>query len=172
MNLPIFWYGTSLNFDSFRGTNHTVSCCFGNYPCGLLWENHSVYAGKILRWPKFGRLWPKFGHFWPKLTVWEFFTYNFQTLLRIFLIFGMEVVLIVFFGKIILYMPGNFWYGKNFLRPKFGHFFGQNWQFWEFLTYNFQTPLWIFLNFCLRWPKFHQIRIFQVYRVKFHQRRP
>ena len=26
MNLPNFWYGTSLNFDSFRGTNHTVSC--------------------------------------------------------------------------------------------------------------------------------------------------
>ena len=26
MNLPNFWYGTSLNFDSFRETNHTVSC--------------------------------------------------------------------------------------------------------------------------------------------------
>ena len=26
MNLPYFWFGTSLNFDSFRGTNHTVSC--------------------------------------------------------------------------------------------------------------------------------------------------
>ena len=26
MNLPNFWYGTSLNFHSFRGTNHTVSC--------------------------------------------------------------------------------------------------------------------------------------------------
>ena len=28
MNLPNFWYGTSLNFDSFRGTNHTVSCYY------------------------------------------------------------------------------------------------------------------------------------------------
>ena len=28
LNLPNFWYGTSLNFDSFRGTNHTVSCLF------------------------------------------------------------------------------------------------------------------------------------------------
>ena len=26
-------------------------------------------------------------------------------------------------------------------------FFGQNWQFWEFLTYNFQMTLWIFLIF-------------------------
>ena len=26
MNLPNFWYGTSLNFYSFRETNHTVSC--------------------------------------------------------------------------------------------------------------------------------------------------
>ena len=25
MNLPDFWYGTSLNFDSYRGTNHTLS---------------------------------------------------------------------------------------------------------------------------------------------------
>ena len=26
MNLLNFWYGTSLYFDSFRGTNHTVFC--------------------------------------------------------------------------------------------------------------------------------------------------
>ena len=26
MNLPNFCHGTSLNFESFRGTNHTVSC--------------------------------------------------------------------------------------------------------------------------------------------------
>ena len=26
MNLPNFWYRTSLNFDSFQGTNLTVSC--------------------------------------------------------------------------------------------------------------------------------------------------
>ena len=35
MNLPNFWYGTSLNFDSFQGTNHTVSCWYGNYPYGF-----------------------------------------------------------------------------------------------------------------------------------------
>jgi hypothetical protein len=36
----------------------------------------------------------------------------------------MAVVLMVFFEKIILYMPGKFWYGEilAILRPKFGHF--------------------------------------------------
>ena len=55
---------------------------------------------------------------------WVFLAYNFQTPLWIFLIFGMEVVLMVFFEKIILYMPGKFWYGEilALLRPKFGHF--------------------------------------------------
>ena len=150
MNLPNFWYG---------------SCSYGP-----LWENHTVYAWKILIWWIFGHLSPKFGHllgkndsferFWPitpkrryesssflvwKLLLssslrksysiccknsdmakfgpfkaifgqnwqfWEFFTFNFQTPLWIFLIFGMEVVLMVFFEKIILYMPGKFWYGR------------------------------------------------------------
>ena len=43
---------------------------------------------------------------------WVFLAYNFQTPLWIFLIFGMEVVLMVLFEKIILYMPGKFWYGE------------------------------------------------------------
>ena len=43
----------------------------------------------------------------------SFFTSNFQTLLRIFQIFGMEIVLMVFFEKIILYMPGKFWIGET-----------------------------------------------------------
>ena len=76
-------------------------------------KNHSVYAGKILRWPKFGHLWPKI---WPffcqNWQFWRFMAFNFQTLLRIFLIFGMEVVLMVLFEKIILYIPGKFWYGE------------------------------------------------------------
>ena len=42
----------------------------------------------------------------------EFWSYNFQMPLWIFLNFCMEVVVIVFFEKIILYMPGKFWYGK------------------------------------------------------------
>ena len=42
----------------------------------------------------------------------SFFTYNFQTPLWIFLIFGMEVFLMVIIEKIILYMPGKFWYGN------------------------------------------------------------
>ena len=33
------------------------------------------------------------------------------------------------------------------LKTKIWPFFGQNWLFWEFLTYNFQTQLWIFLIF-------------------------
>ena len=53
---------------------------------------------------------PFFGQNWE---FWEFLTYNFQMPLWIFLIFGMEVVLMVLFEKIILYMPGKFWYGEN-----------------------------------------------------------
>ena len=44
---------------------------------------------------------------------WEFLTYNFQTLLWNFLIFGMKVVLKLFFEKIILYMPRKFWDGQK-----------------------------------------------------------
>ena len=32
-------------------------------------------------------------------------------------------------------------------KTKICAFFGQNWLFWEFLTYNFPTQLWIFLIF-------------------------
>ena len=60
----------------------------------------------------------------------------------------METTLVVFFEKIIVYMPGKFWDGKNLA------FCGQNLAiFWpkltvlEFLTYNFQTQLWILLIF-------------------------
>ena len=52
---------------------------------------------------------------WPPprdLSIARLFTYNFQTPLWIFLMFGMEVVLMVLFEKIILYMPGKFWYGE------------------------------------------------------------
>ena len=37
----------------------------------------------------------------------------------------------------------KFWPYKRKIWPVFG----QNWLFWEFLTYNFQIPLWIFLIF-------------------------
>ena len=43
---------------------------------------------------------------------WVFLAYIFQTPLWIFLIFRIEVVLIVLFDKIILYMLRKFWYGK------------------------------------------------------------
>ena len=55
---------TAINFHNFW---------YGNYPCGFLLENHSIYAGKILRWPKFGHLWPKFGHFLAKIDSFEGF---------------------------------------------------------------------------------------------------
>ena len=67
MNLPNFWYG---------------SCSYGP-----LWENHTLYAGKILIWRNFGNLRPKFGHFLGKKWLfWDFLTHNFQTQLWIFLI--------------------------------------------------------------------------------------
>ena len=37
---------------------------------------------------------------------WVFLAYIFQTPLLIFIIFGMETTLVVFFEKIIVYMPG------------------------------------------------------------------
>ena len=69
--------------------------------------------------------------------------FNFQTPLWIFPIFGIEVVLMVFFVKIILC-----W--ENCDMAKFGHLrpiFCHNWQLREFLAYNFQTLLRIFLIF-------------------------
>ena len=89
--------------------------------------------------------WPFFDQNWQ---FWEFLTYNFQTPLWIFLIFGIGIVLMLSLEKIILYMPEKFWYGEilALLRPKFGH----NGLFWEFLTYNFQTQLWIFLIFGMK----------------------
>ena len=125
MNLPNFWYG---------------SCSYG-----LLWENHTLYAGKILIWRNLVHLRPFFGQNWQ---FWEFLTYNFQTLLWIFLIFGMEVVLMVFFEKIISISLENSDMAKFCpFKTKIWPFFGQNWLFWEFFTYNFQTLLWIFLIF-------------------------
>ena len=61
---------------------------------------------------KFGPFKAIFGQNWQ---FWEFLTYNFQTRLWIFLIYGMEVVLVVFFEEIILYMPGKFWFGETFV---------------------------------------------------------
>ena len=67
-------------------------------------------------WPFKTKIWP---FFWQNWQFWEFFTYNFKTPPWIFLIFGMEVVLMVFFEEIVLYMPGNsglakFWPSLNF----------------------------------------------------------
>ena len=70
------------------------------------------YRINLIFWPTKtlkAKIWPFFGQNWQ---FWEFLTYNFQTPLWIFLIFGMEVVLMVLFEKIILYMPGKFWYGE------------------------------------------------------------
>ena len=59
------------------------------------------------------KIWPFVAKILTKIDIFKsFFTYNFQTPLWIFLIFGMEVVLMVLFEKIILYMPGKFWYGE------------------------------------------------------------
>ena len=111
------------------------------------------YRSKTLKTVNFGKKWPNFRLKWPKFRqirifqeifeeiilympwkfqfckvlailnenlaifgqnwqFWEFLAYNFHTPLRIFLIFGMEVVLMALFEKIILYIPGKFWYGE------------------------------------------------------------
>ena len=64
---------------------------------------------------------------------WVFLAYNFQMPLWIFLIFGMEVVLMVFFKKIILYMPGKFWYGEILATKGLGGVPNQKWLFCFFL---------------------------------------
>ena len=48
---------------------------------------------------------------------------NFQTLIGIFLIVGIEIVFMVFFEKIILYMPGKFWYDEIFTISPTGPYF-------------------------------------------------
>ena len=65
MNLPDFWYG---------------SCSYGS-----LWENHTLYAGKILIWRIFGHEIAKFCPFKANFRV---LAYKFQTPLWILLIFG------------------------------------------------------------------------------------
>ena len=47
MNLPNFCYGTSLNFESFRGTNRTVSCYIETYLVVLFWKIECYSPGKI-----------------------------------------------------------------------------------------------------------------------------
>ena len=81
----------------------------------LLWsslrKSYSVYrenSDMAKFWPFKTKIWPFFG----QNTVMRLFTYNFQAPPWIFLIFGMEVVLMVLFDKIILYMPWKFWYDK------------------------------------------------------------
>ena len=142
MNLPNFWYG---------------SCSYN-----LLWGSLTLNALKISDFVRnFGHLSQKVGHFCQNCLFWVFLTYNFQTQPWIFLIFGMEllwiltlsgeqIILCLVFGIEVgfivlfqkIYMLGKFWYGE--ICP-FKAIFGQNWQFLEFLAYNFQTRLWIFL---------------------------
>ena len=115
---------TAINFHSFW---------YGNYPSGLLWENHSVYARKILRWPKFGYLWPKFGHFLAKIDSYESFLW------KLFLWSSLRKLYFICWENSDM---AEFWPFKT----KIWHFC-QNLQIWEFLTYNFQMPRWLFLIF-------------------------
>ena len=58
MNLPNFWYGTSLNFDPFRGTNHTASCYslkhfnMKHYDIILTNPVKVSYKGRVICWCK------------------------------------------------------------------------------------------------------------------------
>ena len=93
MNLPNFWYG---------------SCSYG-----VLWKNHTLYAGKILVWRNFGHFKAKIWTFCAKIAIFVcFWSVIFIMLLWILLIFGMEVVLMIFFFSFpTLFMfwafPGN-----------------------------------------------------------------
>ena len=85
MNLPNFLYGSCSD--------------------GPLSENHNLYAWKILIWRIFGHGIAKFCPFSANFRVLGLLLPN---ALLIFLIFGMEVVAMVLFEKIILYIPGKF----------------------------------------------------------------
>ena len=80
-----FWYGQNLVvfgqidifglFDLYHPNAAIIfhNFLYGNKSCGVLWENHILYARKILIWPKFGRFGPKFGHFLAKILIfWSF----------------------------------------------------------------------------------------------------
>ena len=131
MNLPNFWYG---------------SCSYGP-----LWENHTLYTGKILIWRKFGHIRPKFGHFSAKIDSFESFLpitskrrYESTQFLvwKLFLWSSLRKSYSICLENSDL---AKLWPYKTKIWP----FFGKNWLFWEFLTYNFQTQLWIFLIFVM-----------------------
>ena len=128
MNLPNFWY---------------------SYWYGLLWENHTLYRGEILIWRNFGHLRPKFSLLCPKLTVLRVFDLQFpNTAMKLPNFWNGNCSYGLLWKKTYSICRENsdmakFWPFKTKIRP----FFGQNWQFWEFLTFNFQTRLWIFLMF-------------------------
>ena len=96
-------------------------------------------------WPFKTKIWPFFVQNWQ---FWEFLIYNFQMRLWIFPILVWKLFLLSSLSKSYSICLENsdlekFWPFKTKIWP----FFGQNWLFWEFLTYNFQTQLWIFLIF-------------------------
>ena len=80
-------------------------------------------------WPFLAKIWPFLAKKWQ---FWKFLVYNFQRLLWNFLIFGMKIVLKLFFEKIILYMPRKFWDDQNLaICGQNLSIFDQNWQFFQ-----------------------------------------
>ena len=63
MNLPNFWYRTSLNFDSFRGTNHTVSCFL------IFCVKLGLHTTSMTSKKKFGQIFDPQGGFVPQKTL-------------------------------------------------------------------------------------------------------
>ena len=123
--------------------------------------------------------------FGPKLTILRDFDCNFQTPLWIFLIFGTEVVLMVFFEEIILYMPGKFWYGNFWpFKTKIWPFLAKNdffesfwlitfkrsYEFSWFLLWNF-FEFWVFLgnqSYCVLFSFFPALCVSFQSRLSFH----
>ena len=62
------------------------------------------------KWPKMVKIWP----FLAKIAIFEcFWPISFKHHYKFSWFFGMETTLVVFFEKIIVYMPGKFWDGQN-----------------------------------------------------------
>ena len=71
-------------------------------------DPQKIFRSKNFLTPKMAKNGQNLAIFGQNSHFWVFLAYIFQTPLWIFLIFGMEVVLMVLFEKIILYMPGKF----------------------------------------------------------------
>ena len=153
-----FWEFFTYNFQN--AAMNLPSFLYGSCSYGVLWENHTLYAWKILIWRNFGHLRRKFGHFWPSCfwcywfpvcfcSIIRFSDIFFETAHQIWLKLGHKLGTITLNQRMAVLCLGKFlfWLFKPFLGQKyiacgdiiwfwavFGHFLPNCWSY--------------FVNFC------------------------